>query len=92
MTQLQQRLARRCDADATPDAMKDRLAELVFEEQDLTADGGLGDVKLLTRSREGSGVGDGADDLELPKIHASAYIRNAHGFNGTDTCRRLNVV
>ena len=75
VAQLQQRFAGRRDADAPADAMEDRLAELVFEQQDLPADGRLRDVQLLARRRERAGFGDGADDFELPQIHWSeAYI------------------
>ena len=70
MAQLQQRLAGRRDPDAPADAMKDRLAELVLEQQDLTADGGLGDVQLFARRGERAAVGDGADDFELTQVHA----------------------
>jgi hypothetical protein len=41
MAQLQERFARRSDADAPADAMEDRLAKFVLEQQDLAADGGL---------------------------------------------------
>ena len=88
MAQLEQRFAGRRDADAAADAMEDRLAELVLEQQDLPADRRLRDVQLLAGGGERSGVGDGADDLELPQVHASAYICSAHGFNGTDTLGR----
>ena len=44
----------------------DRLAELVFENQDLAADGGLRNMKLLTRGGEGSGLRNCPDDFQLP--------------------------
>ena len=72
VTQLQERFTRGRDADAPADAMEDRLAELFFEQQNLPADRRLRDVKLFARGGEGAGVGDGADDLQLPQIHAES--------------------
>ena len=69
VAQLEQRFAGGRDADAAPDAVKHRLAELLFEQQNLAADGRLRDAQLLAGGRERSGVGDGADDLELPQVH-----------------------
>src|SRR6185369_16251529 len=78
MAQLQERFARRRNADASSDAMEDRLAEFVLEQQDLAADGGLRDVQLFARGGERAGVGDRADDLELPEVHAvSIHSRRA---------------
>src|SRR4029453_824643 len=65
MAQLQQRLPSGGDADATPDAKKDRLLQLVFEQQNLTADRRLRHVQLVPRGRERTGFGDRTDDLEL---------------------------
>ena len=85
VTQLEQRFAGRRDADAAADAVEDRLAELLLEQEDLAADRRLRDVQLLAGGRERSGVGDRADDLELPQIHApQRYMRSAHGFNRID--------
>ena len=42
------------------------LAELLLEEQDLAADGRLGDVKLLPGRGERPSVCDRPDDLKLP--------------------------
>jgi hypothetical protein len=87
---LEERLAGWRDANPAADPMKNGLTELVFEQQDLAADGRLRDVQLLTRSREGAGFGDGPDDLELPEVHASSgYICRTHGFNGTDVSGRF---
>ena len=52
VAQLQQRFARGGDPDPPADAMKDRLAELVLQEKDLSADGGLRDVKLFAGRRK----------------------------------------
>ena len=54
--------------------MKYGLAELVLENQDLPADCGLGDVKLLTGCGKGAGLSDGPNDFELPEVHVSAYM------------------
>jgi hypothetical protein len=39
--------------------------ELVLEEQDLPADGRLGDVQAGACPRERSGLGDGSNDFQL---------------------------
>ena len=70
MRQLQQRVAGRSDPDAAADAEKDRLLQLFFEQQDLAADRRLRDVQLVAGGGERAGLGDGANDLELTKVHA----------------------
>ncbi len=52
MTELQQRFARRRDADAPPDAQEHRLLQFIFEQQNLTADRGLRDVELVAGGGE----------------------------------------
>src|SRR5829696_841287 len=69
VTELKQRFAGWRNPDAAPDAMKYRLAEFFFEQEDLAADRRLRDMQLLAGGGERAGVGDGADDLQLPKIH-----------------------
>src|ERR1044072_5051753 len=78
MAQLQQRFAGGRDPDASADAVEDRLAEFVLEEQDLPADGGLRHVQLGSRRRKGAGIRDRADDLELTQIHGlSLHVLSA---------------
>src|SRR5688572_10481841 len=74
MTELEERLAGRRDADAPPDAVEDRLAELLLEEQNLAADRRLRDVQLLAGGGERAGVGDSPDDLQLPQIHGVSIL------------------
>src|SRR2546430_3594558 len=45
VAQLQQRFARRGNSNAPADAMEDRFAEFLFEQQDLAADRRLRDVE-----------------------------------------------
>src|SRR4030095_11252729 len=78
MTQLEQRFPSVCDPDAPADSMKNGLAELVLEDEDLAADRGLRNVQLFSGGRERAGLGDGPDDFELPEVHASAYMRICH--------------
>ena len=49
VAELQQRFAGGGDADAAADAVKDRLAELFLEQEDLPADRRLRDVELRPR-------------------------------------------
>ena len=51
-------------------AQKQRLPELLFEQQNLAADRGLGDVQLPPARGERAGLGDCLEDLELAEIHA----------------------
>ena len=71
MTELQERFARRRDADAPADAQEHRLVELFLEQQDLPADRRLRHVQPLAGRREGAGFGDGPDDLELAQVHSA---------------------
>jgi hypothetical protein len=66
----EQLLAGRRDANLPADPEEQRLVELVFEQQNLTADGGLGEVEVPARAGEGASLRDGAEDLELPEVHA----------------------
>ncbi len=74
VTQLEERFTGGRNADAPADPMEYGLAELVLEEENLPADCGLRDVEFFTRGGEGAGVGDGADDLQLPQIHCQKLI------------------
>ena len=64
---------------AAPLPDEQRLAQLVLEQQDLAADRRLRDVQLFTRAGERPGLGDGAKNLELPKIHRWILLRYLQG-------------
>src|SRR6188768_682889 len=90
MTQLQQRLTGRGDADATSDAMEDRFAELILEQQDLAADGGLRNMQLFARRRERTAVGDGANDFELTQVH-DVSIHSVLAWVQGNPCRQAGL-
>ena len=69
MAQLEQRLADRRDLDAPAEPDEQRLLELLLEQQDLPADGRLGDVQARAGRGEGPAFGDRAQDFELSQIH-----------------------
>src|SRR5262245_24841997 len=69
VAQLQERFARRRDPDPSSDAMENRLAELLFQQKDLAADGRLRDVQFFASGGERARVGYRSDDLELTQIH-----------------------
>src|SRR4029450_2598568 len=54
--------------------MKDRLSQLVFEDEDLAADRGLRDVEFFAGRRERARFSDGADDVQLPQGHESVNL------------------
>ena len=72
LAELHEALGRRRHPHLAADAQKQRLAELLFEQQNLPADGRLRDVQLPAARRERSGFGDGLEDFELAEIHADA--------------------
>ena len=55
------------------DAQEQRLAELLFEQQNLAADRRLRDVQLAAARGERSGFGDRLENFELAKVHGSVY-------------------
>ena len=69
MTQLYERLGGRRHAHLAAGAQKQRLAELVLEEQNLPADGRLRHVQLPSARTEGSGLRNRLQDFELSEIH-----------------------
>ncbi len=60
-------------------AVEQRHPQLALQRRDLAADRRLGHVQLLARGGERAGVGDRADDLELPEVHA-ASIHSRHAW------------
>jgi hypothetical protein len=58
-------------------AVEERASELSFEQADLPADGGLGDVQALSRAREAAFLGDGQEHLELADVHQAALPAGA---------------
>src|SRR5262245_8506033 len=73
--------------------MENRFTEFVFENQDLTADRGLGNMQLLAGARERTGFSDRANDFQLPQVHQeplgwSAYMRARHESTSEDSFDR----
>jgi len=73
VAQLQKGFTGRGNPDPPSDAVKHRLAELIFEQENLPADCRLRDVQLLAGGRERAGIGYGPDDLELPQVHGRQH-------------------
>ena len=71
LAELDQALGGRRHPHLAADAQEQRLAELLFEQQDLTADGRLRHVQLAPARGERAGLGNGLKDFELAKIHVS---------------------
>jgi hypothetical protein len=71
VAELEDRLAGRGDLHPAAKPDEQTLVKLVFEQQNLPADGGLGDVQPGTRPGEGARFRDRPDDFELAKIHGS---------------------
>ena len=72
LAEPEQRRAGRRNPNLAPQPQKQLLVELLFEQQDLAADGGLREVELLAGARERAGLRDRPQNLELSKIHACA--------------------
>ena len=70
LAEAEQRRARRRDADLSAEAEEQLLLQLLFEQQDLAADGRLRQVQLLPGARERSGLRDRAKYLQLSQVHA----------------------
>ena len=70
LAEAEERRSGRRDPDLASEPQEQLLLQLLFEQEDLPADGRLGEMELLAGAGERSGVGDGAQDLELPKVHA----------------------
>ena len=71
LAELHEALGRGRHSDLASDAQEQRLAELLFEQQNLTADGRLRHVELPPARGERPGFGDRLQDFELPQIHPS---------------------
>ena len=69
LSELHQALGRRRHPHLAPDAQEQRLAELLFEQQNLAADRRLRDVQLPPAGGERSGLGDRLEDFELAQVH-----------------------
>ena len=59
-------------SDGAAEAIEEAAAEFEFELLDLLGERGLRDVAFFGGSREGAGVGDGAEVTELVKFHERA--------------------
>ena len=73
LPELHQALGRRRHPHLTADAQEQRLAQLLFEQQNLAADRRLRDVQLPPARGERAGLGNRLKDLELAKVHGSVY-------------------
>ena len=60
------------EANGTPEAVEQASSELVFELEDLLGERRLRDMRLLGRTAEGAGFGDGAEVAELVKFHGDS--------------------
>ena len=69
LPELHEALGRRRHAHLAADAQEQRLAELLFEQQNLAADGRLRHVQLPAARGERAGFGDRLQDFELAQIH-----------------------
>ena len=83
VAQLEQGLADRRDLDAPPEPDEQRFLELFLEQQNLPADGRLGDVQASAGRGKGAAFGDRPQDFQLSQIHC---IRRTSNF------RRLTVL
>ena len=79
VAQLDELLSRARRRRTTPLSQEQRLAELLFEQQHLTADRRLRHVQLFARPGERPGLGNGAEDLELAQVHVTAALRDVAG-------------
>src|SRR5262249_40211280 len=82
--ELQQRLAGWRDLDLALDAPEERFVEFGFEQEDLTADGGLGDVKAAAGAGEGPRLGHRLENLQLSQVHVRVeeYCKKAGQASG----------
>ena len=71
LAEAEQRGAGRRDADLAAEPEEQLLLQLLFEQQDLAADGRLRQVQLLPGARERAGLRDRAQYLQLSQVHAS---------------------
>ena len=78
LAELHEAFRRRRHPDLAADAKEERLAELIFEQHDLAADGGLRHVQLPAARRERAGLGNRLQDFELSKIHVSKIWSSSH--------------
>ena len=69
MPELDEAFRRRRHPHLPADPQKQRLAELLLEQENLAADRRLRDVQLAPAPAERSGLGDRLKDFELPEVH-----------------------
>ena len=73
LPQLNQTFRRRRHADLASDTQKQRLAEFLFEQENLPADRRLRHVQLAPTCRERTGLGDRLQDFELTQVHNGGH-------------------
>jgi len=74
LSKLDETLGRGGHTHLPSHAQEQRLAELLFEQQNLPADRGLRHVQLPPARGERSGFSDGLKDFELAEIHVTAIL------------------
>ena len=74
LAEAEQRGAGGGDADLAAEPEEQLLLQLLFEQQDLTADRRLRQMQLLARAGERSGLRDRAQYLQLSQVHASPPV------------------
>ena len=84
LAEAEQRGAGRRDADLAAEAEEQLLLQLLFEQQDLAADGRLRQVQLLPGARERARLRDRAKNLQLSQVHdtpprTAAILSSARG-------------
>ena len=72
LAELNEAFGRRRHPNLPPDPEEQRLAELLFEQHDLPADGGLRHVELPAARGERPGLGNRLQDFELSQIHPAS--------------------
>ena len=73
LAELDEALGRRRHPHLAADAEKQRLAELLLEQQNLAADRRLRHVQLPAARGERAGFGDRLEDFELAQIHDGGH-------------------
>ena len=78
LAELHQAFGGRRHPHLAPDPQEQRLAELLFEQHDLPADGGLRHVELPAACGERAGLGNRLENFELSQIHMLTIWSSGH--------------
>ncbi len=74
LPELDEALGRGGHANLPSDAQEQRLAQLLFEQQNLAADRRLRHVQLAAAGRERPGLGNRLQNLKLTQVHAAILL------------------